>query len=118
MKAHDLALWLLKGPNEEVLFEVGHELWPFASVAEEYGKEHAREMDAEGQLLTHVMDITLSDFLGFKRVIKIGSKDIWTEDLEKPEAEFESLDGPCDSGEWGTSDGRIDEVLDYLRDYA
>lgn len=114
MLAHDLATWLLRGPNEEVMFEVGHALWPFAEVADDYGKDHAREMDVEGQLFDTVMDVELKDSFGFKRVVKIGYKDIWVTDLEKPEEEFEALDGPCDNGEWGTSDGRINEVLSNL----
>lgn len=111
MLAHDLAIWLLKGPNEEVVFQVGHSLWPFEQVAEEYGKDHAREMDTEGQLYTDVMDVRLTNLFGFKQVVKIGNKSVWVEDLENEEGDFESLDGPLTKGEWGTSDGRINEIL-------
>jgi hypothetical protein len=48
-------------------------------------------LDTEGDLYPDVMDIRLDIPLGWKRVIKIGDKETWVEDLGKDPEAFEEL---------------------------
>lgn len=92
MLAHDLATWLLAGPNEKVEFELAHSLFSFEELAGDYGKEAARDLDVEGSLFDDVMDIYLHLPFGPAIRVKIGSNECVTEDLGKEPMEV--LDGP------------------------
>jgi hypothetical protein len=89
MLAHDLAKWLLSGPNKQVTFEVAHSMWDFEDASDEYGREAAKALDVEGWRLPDVVAVDRDD-AGV--VVKVASNLAVVDNLGKPKMPV--LDSP------------------------